>query len=99
MTERDRPADDPLRTLLEAFALQADLLYRYLDRIYEEAYIGTGGHGELRGGRHLVRLTDDGSLRIRFEGGHADPPPAGAARSAVYRRDARRVVLAPEDDD
>jgi len=46
--------EEPLRALLEALATQADLLARYLERVYEESFLETADQG--------------GQLMLRFEG-------------------------------
>ncbi len=49
MKGSESQADNPLRLLLEMLALQADVLARYLEQIYDEAYIETAGSsGQLR---------------------------------------------------
>ena len=99
----DTQADDPLRLLLEMLALQAEIMARYLERLYEEAYIGTAGSsGELRPGMgYVVTTHDDGTLTVEFgDGAHGRRPPAGRKRMvATYRprvgnRDARPLTAA-----
>ena len=93
----DTQADDPLRLLVEMFALQADVLYRYLEQIYEEAYLETGGgSGELRpAAGSLVRVHDDGSVTVTFgEGRRGRRPPSGRRRVvATYRHGSGSLTL------
>jgi hypothetical protein len=93
----DTQADDPLRLLLEVFALQADVLYRYMERIYDEAYLETGGGpGELRpSAGYLVRVLDDGAVTVAFgEGRRGRRPPPGRGRIvATYRHGSGSLTL------
>ena len=93
----DTQADDPLRLLLDVFGIQADILYRYLERIYEEAYLGTaGGTGELRpAAGSLVRVHDDGTVTVELgEGRRGRRPPPGRKRMvATYRHGSGTVTL------
>jgi hypothetical protein len=99
VTTADRSDDDgdPLRLLLEVLALQTDVLYAYLERIYEEAYIETaGGPGELRPGvGYVLRTHDDGSMTVEFgDGAHGRRPPNGASSMTVtYRRGTGNVSI------
>lgn len=97
MKGSESQADDPLRLLLEVFAIQADILYRYLERIYEEAYLGTGGGtGELRPtAGSIVRILDDGRVTVEFgEGRHGRRPPTGRRRLvSTYRHGSGSVTL------
>jgi hypothetical protein len=89
MTTLDRPEEDPVRLLLELFAMQADALAASLDRIYDEAYLGTASDG-------AVQRLDDGSLRIEFgDGARGRRPPLKDRRLvATYRRGSGEVTLA-----
>ena len=93
----DTQADDPLRLLLEIFAMQADVLYRYMEQIAEEAYLETGGGtGELRpAAGSLIRVHDDGAVTVSFgEGRRGRRPPAGRGRVvATYRRGSGSLTL------
>jgi len=72
--------DDPLRTLLEALAAQADLLRRYAEQIHDEAFIGTARRHD----REYVAATDeDGSTRVEFgDGVHGRRPPDASPAQA-----------------
>ena len=93
----DTQADDPLRLLLEIFALQADVLYRYMERIQDEAYLETGGgSGELPPlAGYLVRVLDDGTVTVAFgEGRRGRRPPPGHGRIvATYRHGSGSLTL------
>ena len=93
----DTQADDPLRLLVEMFALQADVLYRYLDQIYEEAYLETGGgSGEVRpSAGYLVQVLDDGTVTVAFgEGRRGRRPSPGRGRIvATYRHGSGSLTL------
>ena len=78
MNSSESQTENPLRLLLEMLALQADVLARYLERIYEEAYIETAGSsGQLRPGMgYVVTTHDDGALTVEFgDGVHGRRPP------------------------
>jgi hypothetical protein len=89
VTTLDRREDDPVRLLLELLAMQADILTAYLDRIYDEAYLGTASGG-------AVQRLDDGTLRIGFEDGARGrrPPFEDRRLVATYRRSSGEVTLA-----
>ena len=105
VTSPDTPADDPLRLLLEMLALQAEIMARSMELLYEEAYIGTAGSsGELRPGMgYVVTTHDDGTLTVEFgDGAHGRRPPADFDPVAVrYQKVSgqitveRRVIPAP----
>ena len=71
MNSSESEAENPLRLLLEMLALQADVMARYLERIYEEAYIETAGSsGQLQPGMgYVVTTHDDGALTVEFGDG------------------------------
>src|SRR5688572_33351381 len=89
MTTLERPEEDPVRLLLELLAMQADILAASLDRIYDEAYLGTAQGG-------AVQRLDDGTLRIEFaDAGRGRRPPFEDRRLvATYRRGSGEVTLA-----
>jgi hypothetical protein len=89
VTTLDRREDDPVRLLLELLAMQADILTAYLDRIYDEAYLGTASGG-------AVQRLDDGTLRIEFEDGARGrrPPFEDRRLVATYRRSSGEATLA-----
>ena len=97
MEGSDRQADNPLRLLLEMLALQADVLARYLEQIYEEAFIGTAGApGQLRPGMgYVVTTHDDGTLSVEFgDGVHGRRPPTDFDPVAVrYRKVSGRITV------
>ena len=97
MEGSDSQADNPLRLLLEMLALQADVLARYLEQLYEEAFIGTAGaSGQLRPGMgYVVTTHDDGTLSVEFgDGVHGRRPPTDFDPVAVrYRKVSGRITV------
>jgi hypothetical protein len=78
MQRSESQPDSPLRLLLEMLALQAEVLARYLEQVYEEAFVETAGSsGQLRPGMgYVVTTHDDGTLAVEFgEGVHGRRPP------------------------
>jgi uncharacterized protein (TIGR03083 family) len=84
---------DPLHTLLDMFAEQADALADWLDQIADEAYLGTSAvpSWDLRtllG--HIVRVHSGLSHRLRTR--CDDPPVALAPYVSRYRRAADEIA-------
>ena len=97
MNGSESQADNPLRLLLEMLALQADVLARYLEQIYDEAYIETGGSsGQLQPGNgYVVTTHDDGTLSVEFgDGANGRRPPTDFDPVAVrYRKVSGRITV------
>jgi hypothetical protein len=96
--------DDALRTLLEAFAEQADALTAHLEQVYEEAFIETAGERgrlTLRLDGPPWRITREGEgASVDFgEGPHGRRPHGGTgAITAQYRRGAGQVTIRVHGD-
>ena len=97
MKASDGQADNPLRLLLEMLALQVEVLARYLERIYDEAYVETAGSsGQLRPGiGYLVKTHDDGSLIVEFgDGARGRRPPTDFDPVAVrYQKVSGQITV------
>jgi hypothetical protein len=97
MKDSESQADNPVRLLLEMFALQVDVLARYLERIYDEAYLETeGSSGQLRPGiGYVVTTHDDGTLTVEFgDGAHGRRPPTDFDPVAVrYQKVAGQITI------
>jgi hypothetical protein len=97
MKDSERQADDPLRLLLEMFALQVDVLARYLERIYDEAFLETAGSsGTLRPGTGYVITThDDGTLTVEFgDAARGSRPPTDFDPIAVrYQKVSGQITV------
>ena len=100
--------DNPLRLLLEMLALQVEVLARYMEQIYDEAYVETAGSsGQFRPGMgYVVTTHDDGTLTVTFgDGARGRRPPTDFDPVAVryqkvsgqimVKRRARRARPAP----
>ena len=89
MTTADRPPEDLLRALVNVLAIQADILVEYLERIYEEAYLGTAATG-------VVERLDGDTMRIALGDGARGrrPPYEDRVLVATYRRGSGEVTLA-----
>ena len=97
MNDSEREADNPLRLLLEMFALQVEVLARYLEQIYDEAYLETAGSsGQLRPGMgYVITTQDDGTLTVQFgEGAHGRRPPTDFDPVAVrYQKVSGQITV------
>ena len=97
MNRSESQADNPVRLLLEMLALQVDVLARYLEQIYDEAYLETAGaSGQLRPGiGYVVTTHDDGGLTVEFgDGGHGRRPPTDFDPVAVrYQKVSGQITV------
>jgi hypothetical protein len=97
VNDSESEAENPVRLLLEMLALQVDVMARYLERIYEEAFIETAGSsGQLRPGMgYVVTTHDDGTLTVEFgEGAHGRRPPTDFDPVAVrYQKVSGQITV------
>jgi hypothetical protein len=97
MKGSETQANNPLRLLLEMLALQVEVLARYLERIYDEAYLETeGSSGQLRPGMgYSVTTHDDGTLSVEFgDSAQGRRPPTDFDPVAVrYRKVSGHITL------
>jgi hypothetical protein len=78
--------------LLDALALQADILAAYVERIYEEAFLETAGRSNaLRPDvAYALRTLEDGTLVIEFGDGERGRrlPSGNGSLTVTYRHGA-----------
>ena len=97
MKGSESQGEDPLRLLLEMLALQAEVLARYLEQVYEEAFVETAGSsGSFRPGiGYVVTTHDDGWLTVEFgDGAHGRRPPTDFDPVAVrYQKVSGQITV------